>query len=342
MSDLDSRFSTTTAVNGFVGGRYGGRAVSLIAANADPTICLALTIRTPIPAGTLGFAFQLNPDDAVTVFVIQFNAPSGAASFSVVLGANGSVAIWSGSYISNTTTLLGGTPPMAFTPRKWAYCGIQAKFDSKVGSVLVHIDGAPVLSLTSINTCADTTGLAAVIQWQVSDLTNTSSVYLDDMYLCDATGLPPYNGFLGVCCIQTFSPSNDAASAQFTPSNASGQNWQMVSEHAMDGDTTYNGTSLTTASDTFEAAFNLPPTTQVLAVEPQVAVRIDDDITKNIETLLLVGAVSITGMQTPASAQYGYVSDIYVQNPVTHTAWTAKAVNALQFGYAVGATPTEP
>jgi hypothetical protein len=338
MTDLSSRFSTTSAINGLVAGRFGGRAVSLISVprTGDPTICLARSLASPIAKATLGFAFQLNADDPTCVFIIVFTAPSGVASFSVVLDVTGTVAIWSGSYLSGTTQHLATSAAGVFTPRKWAYCGIQTVFNSTVGSVTVHIDGSAVLALSPVNTSADATGLLAKLAWQVSAATNTSSVYIDDMYLCDAAGPPPYNGFLGVCYIQTVYPTAAGGHTGFAPSG--GPNWQMVSEHAMDGDATYNASGAANAEDTFTGSAGLIATAAIMAVEPQIAVRNDDAVDLEVATVLIAANHVAVGATTVPSSQYGYVSDIYPYNPANTKSWTAQVVSNVQFGYAIPPT----
>jgi hypothetical protein len=317
MTDLDSRFSTVTGVNGLVAGRYAGRAVAL-----QPTGALIHTLAPPVSTGTLGFAFQLNADEPLCNLTATFAAPSLAANFSVVLDASGHVAVWSGA-----TQIAISTP--AFTPYTWAYCGIRATAGPLTG-VTVHIDGATVIATNSFNTSPDDTNSIQSFGWQLSSSSAASSVFIDDIYFCDGTGPAPYNGFLGVCRIATVYPTANGRDAQFT--TASETNWQAVSDHVMDGDATYTTSGTPGDRDTFLSNAGMTTADVIVAVEPQIAARADDDQTQ-IQTTLIVAGVVHDGTETSVSTQYGYVSDIYPMNPTTGQPWTSAGFTGLEFGY---------
>jgi hypothetical protein len=320
-ADLSS-FTNTSGFSSFVAGRYSGRA-AVLAPNGGSFVRNV----TPVTFCTFGFAYRIN--DPASQLAIAPLAQSGLPNITVVLDVAGTVSVWSGD--TATGTLLQTSPAEGIEPYVWAYCGIQILADQGGGAVIVNIDGIPAVSLTGVNTSADTSNIVSAISWQYLSSETGSDAYLDDMYFCDRTGIAAYTGFLGICRIATAFPNGAGSHTELTPLDPTKTNWQMVSKHSMPGDA--SGT-FGDGEDTFTCAPALG-TDVVLAVEPVVVARSATHVGA-VQTILQSGTTEAIGSPQLLNTAYGTYSTIYTTDPATNASWVNTAVEDVQFGYKVG------
>jgi hypothetical protein len=244
-------------------------------------------------------------------------------------------------FILDHVTVFRGSPTGTYTQigsgvtglpsSGWAFVEVKATIGT-AGAVIINVNGNQVLNLASVNTSADSSTTADNIVLGAYDGTgNGFTASFDNIYVLDTLGSAPNNLFLGPVRVFTRVPTANA-SVQFTPSD-SNTNFQEVDELNLDGNASYNASTIVPSIDTF-SAFAVPTTTsEVFAVQVKAAVRKDDAGNRIMTTTLVSSGSSATGNFISVSPAYQYISDIYVVDPHTNTTWNTSGVNASTFGY---------
>lgn len=222
---------------------------------------------------------------------------------------------------------LGTTATGIVSTGAWYYLEMKVKIDNSTGTVEIKLNGAQVLNLTGLDTQTSTSAVVAEIYLRGF---NGVSAYFDDLYICDVAG-SLNNDFLGVVAVTALVPDGAGTNTGLTPST--GANWQNVDEIPPDDDTTYNQSTATGQTDTYD--FGAAAVTGTI-----LGVQLTSTI-KNID----VGSVNARNVVrsggTPAETESGDLalggtflmwSTIWEQEPVDATAWTNTNINTSEFG----------
>ncbi len=328
---MKGQFPNVSGVKAFVGGRFGGNAISLAGSSSQTTSSPKLQWQTPPGETTtsliVGFAYNITPAATGTQppgnLVIGFGYGTATSPVTVTINPTSGVI---------TTAPNGASQTPVYVAGLWSFCEIQIIMSASNGSITVQNDGVTAVSLTGVSVESSTANtLVDMVTW--SFVGSSGTCYIDDMYICDTTG-SVFNTFLGGCHINTIFPTA-SITCGFTPSNpnSAGQNWNMVSEPAMDGDATYNTASNVGVYDTFSGLANLDVADTVLAVQTKTAVRQDDSAVRAMQNILISNGVQAYGVPDTLTQNYTFITDIFVNDPATSLAWQPAAVNALQWGY---------
>ena len=264
-------------------------------------------------SGPNGVAWYLN-DGATTQISLQANFTYNRLD------------IFSG----NGTTLLGSTPTNSFLPNAWAYVEVKATIGTS-GSVAVQINGTLVLTLTSVNTQVSANSTVNSFSLGASYV---PSMLCDDLYICDTTGSAPTNTFLGDVRVNTIFPSGAGSSTQFNTTGSS--NWATVATANPNSTSVYNYQTTVGNSDLFA----IPSTSVAVASTVYGAALMtyaykDNTGVKQIANKVYSGGSSSTLSTFTLGSSGLYDYSLMKVNPITSSAWTPTAINALQIGYTI-------
>ena len=209
---------------------------------------------------------------------------------------------------------------------RWYYLEFAARIHDTLGSTEVRLNGSVIaaLTLTNVDTKPGTaTGIDRIRFYG-------SAGYCD--IWVDQSADPHI--FHGDCVVETIMPTGAGASADWTPS--AGANYQNVDDPgAIDEDATYNSSNTEGDIDTFVCG-NLPsrPTSTILAVAVNLAVRKDDTATRNILAMARIGSTNYgIGSSFNPTSDYIVHQKLRETNPADSQAWEEADVNAAEFGY---------
>lgn len=216
----------------------------------------------------------------------------------------------------------------AYNAAVWQFVEIFASVGA-TGTVTVQVGGAQVATWTGATQHSANASFSAVRMQGAA----TGNINIDDFRFCDTTagpGLYPANSWMGDLFVGSVSvAANDTVS--WTP--LSGTNWQMVSETAFDGDTTYNAVTASGYSDLFTTATPAQAIGAIVAVQVMGALRETVSSTQYAELLLGAGGTTHTGAAHSLAVSYQFFTDLYPVNPTAGRSWQV-ADFPLAIGYA--------
>lgn len=271
----------------------------------------------------IGFALRIGGFPAGAPPLIRLSDGGTAQCGIHIPAGTGQIA----AFRNTPTTVLGTTASAVLTPNVWAY--VEAKLViSDTGSVVVRVNGTPVLSLPSVDTRASTTvSTANVVEIGALATISTNFDY-DDVYILDGTGTVN-NDFLGDCKVEQVLPTGAGATTAWTPS--AGSNWDCVNEAPPNADTDYVASATAGQTDTY-AFGDLTVTGTVKAVQATAQARKDDAGSRSIALVARPGSTDRVGATQAVGDSYALYPQVWDTNPDTAAAWTAAEVAASQFG----------
>lgn len=146
----------------------------------------------------------------------------------------------------NGTTLATGTTIMPLD--SWVYIEIKVKIHDTAGTIDVHLNGAPEITATGLDTRnGGTSGVINWVMWQLAWADGGSWVFFDDIYILDTTGTVN-NDFLGDVKVSPLYPSGPGSNGGFTGVNSGGSNGTNRITTPDGGTPTYTSGSGTAAS----------------------------------------------------------------------------------------------
>jgi hypothetical protein len=281
------------------------------------------------PANTIGVALRLYmsslPYGNTRSPVISFRDVSNNVLFSMRVLSTGAIELR--SVDSSGGTLYGTTAQPVLTAHAWSHIEIKGKSNATTGTIEVRVNGASVISLTSLNT-----GTAAIAQifignYDVANATAADIYYWKDFILWDTTG-SFNNNFLGtVQCLDTLTDGD--TSLTWLP-NAGTTGYNILAHVPPQDDTSYIGAA-TALTSTFSLA-NLPATVSSIRGNIlKIRARKLDGGDGNIQVGLKSGASTGLGADRPITTAYTYWFDVNETDPATGAAWAPSAFNAAIF-----------
>lgn len=336
-------------------GRGGyGKCLSFSPLNAYDGGSLVAGFNQSLSKLTMGFA--VSPPDTqggqnfiLRILVTDSTVAPGSSTTSV---GNGVQLVWDLDFTacairlylptSNSLTLLG-TALNVLQPSIWSFVELQMTIGNGNGTAALRINGRQLPSFPDLtNITTQTTPNSSL-----SSLFFTSSynpiaasaqmnfISLDDMYFVDDVTTPgplPSNSFMGDTRCSTQFPTGQGV-VNWTP--LSGENWQNVNNPNFDGDTTYNYSNSSGATDLFIVSPLVQAVGWVLGVSVTVAVRSTDATTASIAPAVCIGTKTYVGTGQAVDVSYLFITGIWPLNPATNQPWQAADVNSAQFGYVI-------
>lgn len=251
---------------------------------------------------------------------------------SVVVASDGSIKVWGGNVSANTVGALIATSAsgiLTFGLNESHYIEIAIVIDP-VGSLMVRVDGIPVIDRPTINTRI--VGVNDITHIMLGNPAgNQFRTRYDDVYAC--SGADTGDGWVGIKgVLQVDGKLVNAAGevTQWVPSVPNGVNFANINENTAPDQTTFNTVSTVGAKDLYnvEDVIYTP-----IALQVDLYVRKTTAGASSISHVLrptLSGADFTAPMQSITTA-FKYHKQIYTTNPAGG-AWTMAAYNALQVG----------
>ena len=163
------------------------------------------------------------------------------------------------------------------------------------------------------------------------------SHYFDDFAINDTTGTVN-NSWCGKGSILLLKPKGVGNYSQFTPSNNTYDNWEMVDEVPHDSDTTYVSSEVAEHIDTYEmeelvADKGIDPEDLVVKAVQVCLTGRYEGVDAHLAPMLRSGTTDHEGDQmTMASSYYRLFDEVFGINPFTSAAWAHAEVDALEAG----------
>ena len=269
----------------------------------------------------VGFAAMLATINTVTIMNVYTDS-GVSAQLNITIAAGYALSVRRGTTVLFTT-------PMATINAGWNYIELRAKIDSAAGAAELIVNGMSVGSFTGNTKNTGTSTNIDGIQF-----TNGASInwYIDDVYVCDATGPAPYNTFLGEVRMHTLTPNAAGSSTQFTPS--AGANYATVDELPYSA-TDYVTSSTTGHRDTYSVS-DLPTSPgTILAVQNNIIAKRTDATPVDLKPTIVSAGTPYYGANVSLTASDITYRDLLVSDPATGVSWTASGVNAAESGFEI-------
>lgn len=308
---------------------------------ADTAVILA-----PGPAGgtgptsgallVFGCAIRLStlPTSGYFSLVRVYDSATNNTQLSFLLGYDGLVKVvrstGGGQLLAVTTA--------SFPTGVYVSVEIKALIDPINGSVEMKWNGSFVVSVGGINTSQ-----SGAPRWTGLGLGNTegngyavsggSNIDLDDLYVMDGSGTPPWNNFIGDCRVDARFPMGPGASSGWAPS--AGANWQNVDDAAPNDDTDYNTGATANLTDTFVVQDAPVPGAAIYGVQHNLGVRKLDAGACGVGAVVRYGSppVDYVSADIPISTAYTNARVVQQTCPATNAPWVEADFNASEFGY---------
>ena len=232
-------------------------------------------------------------------------------------------------------TALGSPSSSGLTLGAYHYVEVQVVINDASGVVIVRLNGATVLNLTSQDTRNAGNASANLIRLG-SNANFTATFDIDDYYVLDNAGSAPNNTFLGDSKVITLRPNGTGAVNQWTPSAGTAANsYQLLDEATPNADTDYISSG-TIGQKTTVAYEDLPAASGALRfVQIATSGRKDDAGTRTICHVTRSGGADNAGPNVNLPDAYAFQTSIRETDPATGVAWTTGGVNAAEFGVEV-------
>jgi hypothetical protein len=226
----------------------------------------------------------------------------------------------SASLLGDSAALVSGT---------WYWIEIKFKSDPTTGIAEVRVNGAVPSGHTPI-TSGNTNASAGNADRLVLNPSNVSNYQFDDLYILNGLG-SLNNDFRGECVVQTKVPNGAGSSTQFTPTGAP-NNWENVNELPVSA-TDYNSSSTVGHRDLYAMEDLAAGTGVVYGVQESIVAAKSGVTDAAIKTALKSGATTATGTSRALTTTPTlYTEAPRETDPNTSAAWSAAAVNAIEFG----------
>lgn len=296
----------------------------------------ALGLRGGVGGSTSLVYKPLPASQAQVVFGFAFYIPArpGLLTRIVALGTGGGIAIDTAGRVClvNSSYGLVATGSALAVPG-WHYIEGKLIPGGASGHGWTQVNGAP-----DIVSAVGNFGSGDIVTFYCTydaDPWVTNFVYWDDIYVCDTTG-SLNNDFLGDSHIETIYPNGDGAHSDWVP-NSGSTHWTQVDEHPPDGDTTYNGSGVVNAIDTYTMQDLTVIAGGIFGVQPSLHIKKADAAFRQAKPVVRRGGTDYLGAVETLNTSYVARAQIFETDPSTSAPWTVAGVNAAEFGAKVTA-----
>lgn len=228
----------------------------------------------------------------------------------------------------NGTTLATSTAALAFAAYNYIEWKVTIADSIATNSCKVRLNGVDVLTLAAASDTKNTAN-ASANQVSIGGISgNATSVFVDDFYLCDASG-STNNDFLGDCRVDTLLPNGDGNYTSLTPST--GVSHYLLVDETAPNTTDYNESSTATNKDSYQMVnLGALASQTIYGVQALGAVLKDDAGARSIKVGMRSSSTDSSSAAQALSTSQLYYSNIHETDPATATAWTESGVNAAE------------
>jgi hypothetical protein len=277
------------------------------------------------------FYFTALPTGNNSQRIFGYSDTTNTYQIQIVIQSTGTIEVWRGSAGSGTSLGVTSVPVIVAS----AYQHIEAVifFSQTVGTVEVRVNGATVLSVSGVDTCA--TALTECSQVYIGGAASGTGIqvdqtqYIDDVYCYDNTS--SYNNtFIGDRRVLTLFPDANTATADWTAVGAA-SGYLCINEASPNDDTNYISAATVGLVSQFGLQ-NLPGGISVVnAVVMVERARKTEAGSANTQVSIVSGASTSNGADKPLTEVYTYRQDVFQTDPATAAPFVPAAVDALQF-----------
>jgi hypothetical protein len=324
-ADILQRWNATTGSFSIVtGGRFGASTLRVASGGGNE---YTLKYLDDQQTWYIGFAFKFlgTPGTSWTFFRLQ-----SLTTVQLELGLDASnrlIAHRGGTVLSGctgTTTLSSGS---------WYYIELKCKCigSTAAGDVKGYVGGIEEFSCNSgASTDPASSSHANRIAIGTSWANNSSHLFWDDLYVCDAQG-SANNAVLGDMRVETLVPDGAGNYTQFSTTGAA-SSWQAVNENPNNGDTSYVASATPGQYETFSFGNMATSPRSIAGIQITAVSRKDDAGSRSISAVVRISTTDYVLTPQAVLDSYAFNTTIQETNPATSAAWTASAVNALEAG----------
>jgi hypothetical protein len=223
-------------------------------------------------------------------------------------------------------TILASSDPATVPVGSWFYLEFDGTVHDSSGASEVRVNGGEIPALTLTGQDTKPSATAGVDRIRIIT-TGAYDVRLTDFYVDTDT-------FRGDCVVDTLLPTAAGAHDDFVPS--AGANYECADDaDGIDDDATYNASATQDDMDTFAFAnLTAMPTSDIIAVAVNLALRKDDATTRVIKPVARIGSTDyLHGTGISPAGLYAVVQGIWEDNPADSQDWEEADVNGAEFGY---------
>lgn len=228
-------------------------------------------------------------------------------------------------------------PPTIFT---WNFIEVKIKVSdsSSVGDAKLRINEKEVWSCGAGEDFKHSSNSTNnIVTAQIGTQTGGGTIYgyIDDLYICDATG-SINNTFLGDCKCEVLYPNANGNSSQFMGSDGNQvDNYLLVDDETHTGDTDYVYDDTVDQIDLY-AFDNLTATiASIKGVIVTPVMRKDDAGSRTARAMIRQNSSNYEGAELFPSTDYQHFPTIWETDPDTSSAWTETGVNSAEFGLTI-------
>jgi hypothetical protein len=314
-----------SAVSSLVGGRFGGQALQMNAANISSGNVATRFLTSSRASGANAFAVYLgsytNRPENSGPFVF---AQGGTTQFTVKMNQSGGLDVWRGPIWAGTK--VANTASGVLLLSTWQYLEMLWTCSSSAGVLQFLIDGTPLPALTGLNIQSAATPACDSIQLAQSYNTGGSgyTFIVDDYNEGDAPTT------MGVLRVETLRPTRDSSIA-WTPSSGA-NNFSRVNETLVDGDTSYVQTTTVGARDLYGFGPLSSTPAAIAGVQASSFGYKTDAAAHILNNSVTSGATASDGPALTLPSSYAKFERPMVVDPNTGVAWTPAAIAALLAG----------
>ena len=301
-------------------GRRSTASMRLTSWNSGPSVTLDSQA-----TWVVGFALKFSalPSSTGAALVDLFDV--GTSQVTLWLEIDGTLSVYRGS------TFLGGSAG-ALSVGVTYYVEFKATINDTTGAAEVRVNGATVITLTSIDTQRTANATASQVSIVFSGDATSANVDIDDLVVCDGTG-SANNTFLGDRRVDAYLPSDNGNSSQLVGSDGnSTDNYLLVDETTANGDTDYVESSTVGNKDTYAVTDMTHTPSGISFVQINMVAKKDDAGARSIAAVTRSGGSDTDGATQALGTSYAVYREIRSTDPNTSAAWTKTNLNNAEFG----------
>lgn len=318
---------STTTNRAMSAGRVGGQALQQ--GNATGSSCAHyIDIGSNQTSFAIGFAFKY---ENLAGAALAFGADSTLISLMDAATLHLGLFLHSDGrlQVKRSTTALATTAGAVITTDTWHSIEIIGTIDDAAGVVSVYVDNVQVINISGVDTRNAGNAYINRVRLSCPDGSGSTGIsHHDDFYVASTTTR------IGECRIKTIRPNADTAEKDFARS-AGSDNFALVNETVVDGDTTYVQASTSGDLDLYELGDVGVASATIHCVQPVVFAKKTDVSARSLHLPINTGGTQSDGASTALLTAYDHISRPLAVNPVTTAAWTLSEVDALQAGLKV-------
>jgi hypothetical protein len=275
---------------------------------------------------TVGFAFK--PDNAYNNAALLNFISDTSATTHIALGTDINNAL----VVRRGATVLGTSSSNLIVPGTFIYIECSVVLHDTTGSVVVKVNTATVLNLTSVDT--KNGGTKTVFEGIRFDNQTGQTSQMDDIYLSNGAGAVN-TGFLGDVSVETLFPNGNGNSSQLLGSDADSVDNYLLVDEVTPNTTDYVGSGTDNQKDTYAFTNLVHSTGNIRGIQTAMYAAKSDSGARSMAKVIRSGGTDFDGADKVLSTSFTAIFEINETDPNTAAAWTIANTNAAEFGVKV-------